>query len=180
MEAQPAPADGWASDRLHASPENNATRIGATAFTAYPIRHSLLLVTAKDIFKRHNPLQNPLAGPILNGQNRPTRQIGDRAIQRQIRKRSGIRSGLMARSKSVSGVCVPAIEVNSLRFMEYQEPSRSFTSNMGASATPSCAVTSSSVAVPGKTGMYTGRRASSKCRTLSSRCSSMEGRSSPS
>jgi hypothetical protein len=37
-----------------------------------PRAPSLLLVSAEDVFEGHHTLQDPLAGPILYGQNRPT------------------------------------------------------------------------------------------------------------
>src|SRR5580658_9920778 len=51
-------------------------------FACSPISpvHLLLLVTAQDILKGHHALEGALAGPILNGENRPTGQVGNRAV----------------------------------------------------------------------------------------------------
>jgi hypothetical protein len=61
-------------------------RIRRLRRTLPPRAASLLLVTAEDVFEGHHTLQDPLASPVLNGQNRPTCQVRDRAIQWQIRK----------------------------------------------------------------------------------------------
>ena len=48
--------------------------------------HLLPLVTAQDIFEGHHALEGALAGPILNGENGPTGQVGNRAVERQVRE----------------------------------------------------------------------------------------------